>query len=343
MTGRRCVQIAGGGLAGLALGVALRRRDVPVQLFEAETYPRHRVCGEFMSGITSDELDGLGIAALLEDAARHRTTSWHDTGRTPLTHSLPRPALGISRFALDHRLADRFSASGGELHTGTRAPKPEHDEGWVVATGRAREGTEWLGLKAHFHQLDLDADLEIHLSDGGYLGLTRVEAGRTNACGLFHRTEPLKSRDKTELLPTACEEVGMTQLADRLRAAQIDPASLKGVSQFLLGWQKHARSDELRLGDQAALIPPVTGNGMSMALQSALDAVGPLSQWSEGDQPWSDAVAAIRRAHRQRFTSRLRWARLLQTIVLQPRLRRLAMALLQRRWLSFDRVFERTR
>jgi len=39
------VTIVGGGLAGLTLGVGLRRRQVPVTIIEAGHYPRHRVCG----------------------------------------------------------------------------------------------------------------------------------------------------------------------------------------------------------------------------------------------------------------------------------------------------------
>ena len=44
------VTIVGGGLAGLTLGIALRENSVPVHIYEAGTYPRHRVCGEFISG-----------------------------------------------------------------------------------------------------------------------------------------------------------------------------------------------------------------------------------------------------------------------------------------------------
>jgi len=40
------VQIVGGGLAGLTLGLRLRQFGVPVDLYEAGSYPRHRVCGE---------------------------------------------------------------------------------------------------------------------------------------------------------------------------------------------------------------------------------------------------------------------------------------------------------
>ena len=67
---RRALTIAGGGLAGLSLGIALRSRGVPVRVVEAGSYPRHRVCGEFISGIADAELDALGIRDLFTGAQR---------------------------------------------------------------------------------------------------------------------------------------------------------------------------------------------------------------------------------------------------------------------------------
>ena len=50
MPAPRTITIVGGGLAGLTLGIGLRQRGIPAEIFEAGTYPRHRVCGEFISG-----------------------------------------------------------------------------------------------------------------------------------------------------------------------------------------------------------------------------------------------------------------------------------------------------
>ena len=67
----KVVTIAGGGLAGLSLGIALRQTRTPVILHEAGMYPRHRVCGEFISGVSPAVLETLGIADLVQDAKRH--------------------------------------------------------------------------------------------------------------------------------------------------------------------------------------------------------------------------------------------------------------------------------
>ncbi len=65
------VTIVGGGLAGLTLGIALRQHNVPVQLHESGHYPRHRVCGEFISGHGQASLERLGLRSMLDILGEH--------------------------------------------------------------------------------------------------------------------------------------------------------------------------------------------------------------------------------------------------------------------------------
>src|SRR3954469_12996095 len=76
MTAPHPVEIIGGGLAGLSLGLALRRQGVPVVLHEAGDYPRHRVCGEFITGLADATIDRLGLRPALADALRHHEVAW---------------------------------------------------------------------------------------------------------------------------------------------------------------------------------------------------------------------------------------------------------------------------
>ena len=115
----REVRVAGGGLAGLALAAGLRRHGVPVVVDEAGSYPRHRVCGEFVSGVSAETLEGLGIARVFDDALRHRSVRWFVGGREVGGGELPAPALGISRFRMDRRLRDLVVAAGGEVREGS--------------------------------------------------------------------------------------------------------------------------------------------------------------------------------------------------------------------------------
>lgn len=337
----RQVTIAGGGLAGLALGIVLRERGVPVLVLEASSYPRHRVCGEFISGIRDDEIAALGIGDLLEPAARHRSTAWFDGGREMFRRDLPESARGISRHFLDEAMARRFVERGGDLKTNTRA---EGDgEGAVWACGRRKQSSEWLGLKAHYTDLALIADLEIHLASGGYIGLARVEGGHVNVCGLFRRTEAITRKEGSDsALETAAEDAGLPSVRERLRGARIVSGSLKGVSHFALGWQPVAE-DRVAIGDAAAMIPPFTGNGMTMALQSALAAAGPVHAWSAGRIGWGEAASQIRAAQAARFDRRLRWARALQSVLMHPAGRLCATWAMRSGCIAFESLYRRVR
>ena len=90
---KREITIAGGGLAGLSLASALCSHDVRVTVLEAGAYPRHRVCGEFISGVSEITLTTLGIADLFDGAQRHRSLAWFDSGRLIHRDEFKKPAL----------------------------------------------------------------------------------------------------------------------------------------------------------------------------------------------------------------------------------------------------------
>jgi 2-polyprenyl-6-methoxyphenol hydroxylase-like FAD-dependent oxidoreductase len=116
----RTVEIIGGGLAGLSLGLGLRARGIPVRLIEAGSYPRHRVCGEFITGLDEETSSRLQLDDLLQPARPARSVSWYEPGQSAMHHRLTQPARCLSRFHLDAKMAEAFTASGGKLHTQQR-------------------------------------------------------------------------------------------------------------------------------------------------------------------------------------------------------------------------------
>ena len=311
------IEIIGGGLAGLATGIYLRQRGVPVALHEAGNYPRHRVCGEFLCGSDDTTFRALGIADLLPNTAISQHSSWYNRQGHQIFHTtLPNPVRGISRNRMDDALAAEFVRLGGHLHTQSRqdtSPKP----GRVLTHGRVlTKSTRWSGLKAHFHAFPLFADLEIHLGQGGYIGLAQVEDKRVNVCGLFP-TSALKSAGQAATpMIHAARAIGLTHLAKRLAEASPIEGSLVGCTRFALGWQD--TDDALRLGDAMAIIPPFTGNGMTMALSAAQRASQPLADYSAGAVPWPDTVHRIQQDLRREFAQRMRWATWAHPALLHP-------------------------
>ncbi len=296
------VMIAGGGLAGLSLGVALLRRGVEVALHEAGSYPRHRVCGEYVSGVTGETLERLGIARHFRGAVPLTSARWFDAAGPVATMRVD--AMGISRWVLDDLLQRDFQASGGSLHVNSRT---EPGEGIVWAAGRAKARGNWIGLKCHARGLDLDKDLEMHLGRNGYVGLARIGGGLVNVCGLFRKQQGIGGKGA---LLQCLRSGGLDRLADRIGAAQSD--SFCAVAGFRFGRQQ---GPEFSIGDAARMIPPFTGNGMTMAIESAACALDPLLEYAAGKLSWREAAEAATRAQQRRFRRRMGAAILMQALL----------------------------
>jgi menaquinone-9 beta-reductase len=347
MSAPKPIQIVGGGLAGLTLGIALRRQEIPVTLFEAGHYPRHRVCGEFISGRGQASLTRLALQELFEQAGAipAHTAAFFSATQSAPARSLPTPAVCLSRYKLDAALAARFRALGGELMEGRRNAIDHFDAGVVRAAGRRplaeENGARWFGLKIHARNVRLTADLEMHFSAQGYVGLCRLAEDEVNVCGLFRRRagEKLPAENLRQLLRG---QPG-SPLRGRLNSATFDENSFCAVAGLSLRPQRADERPEICVGDAITMIPPVTGNGMSMAFESAELAVAPLAAWSRGEISWSEARQQIAAACDGHFSRRLRWARWLQTLVLTPALQN-PLARLAAHSDGFWRMaFERTR
>ena len=310
----RTITIVGGGLAGLTLGIGLRRRDVPAAVWEANAYPRHRVCGEFISGNGPAVLQRLELRPLLENAGAIyvRSATFISGANHSPVRALAAPALGLSRYKLDAVLAREFQRLGGELHAIARRPENSFGEGIVRASGRRAQPTEngwrWFGLKVHATNVNLAADLEMHVSADNYVGVNRINDGEVNVCGLF-RGRPGETRPAGfELLRGKPD----SPLRERLASARFDESSFCSVAGLSLKPQRATDKSECCIGDAVTMIPPVTGNGMSMAFESAEIAIEPLSRYSRGEMNWPEACDAIARACDAAFAERLTWAHRLQ-------------------------------
>lgn len=296
------VIIAGGGLAGLSLASGLRRKGVPVTVLEAGNYPRHRVCGEFISGVSQETLGNLGITELFSDALRLRSLRWFSEGKLIHENQLADAAMGISRYRLDERLRQHLEAEDVSVRTHIRS-RPEPRDGFVWAAGRRPVSGKWLGLKAHVRNLPRSADLEMHSGRNGYAGLAEVEDGWTNVCGLFQVDRSIRANG-ADLLPAYLEAGGNRGLSRFLREAEWREGSFSAVAGFEFGRQIPV-PNLLTLGDAESMIPPFTGNGMSMAFQAAECAIGPLVDWSMGKQSWPESANLVRVLLARKFRVRL--------------------------------------
>ena len=324
------ITIVGGGLAGLTLGIGLRQRGVPVTVWEAGHYPRHRVCGEFIAGRGQDVLGRLGLLDTLESAGARpaRNMAFFAGNASVPPCPLPHPALCLSRFILDHTLADGFQRLGGELKPGERW-RGGDGPGVVRASGRRVEpvvdGYRWIGLKAHVRDVPLLADMELHFLPCGYVGLCRLAKDTVNVCGMF-RSETTFPDLSSHWRQWLTGPEGST-LHTRLDAAEFDAKTFCAVAGLDTRPRKAAPQAQCCIGDALTMIAPMTGNGMSMALEAAELATGPLAEFSRGHLTWVQAQRQIAQACDARFSRRLWWAARLQRMVFRPRALALLMQL----------------
>jgi hypothetical protein len=244
------IQIVGGGLAGLTLGIALRKREIPVTIFEAGNYPRHRVCGEFVSGCGLEILDELGLKEKFLDAGAIEARSsvfFSGDSRSPV-RQLPSPALCLSRFVMDKLLADEFQRLGGELRVGKRWQK-EFGEGSVRASGRrlspVESGWRRFGLKVHARNVSPAADLEMHVFKNGYVGICRLSNDEVNVCGLFRRNGSVAPQQNGFDLLRGNPG---TVLHERLGRAEFDENSFCSVAGLSLKPQRASEKSEVCIG-----------------------------------------------------------------------------------------------
>ena len=293
---RRDPVIIGAGPAGAAAAIILARAGHQPILIERTAGPIDKVCGDFLSQDTIKRAQLLGVdPTALGAAPIHRVRLTH--GERAVDAALPFPALGLSRRMLDSALLRQAAKAGAILHTGQTVRRLTHDgKQWSIqtdtiltaetvflATGKhdlrdaPRPHTERdaVGMKMYFELApeparSLDGTIELTLFPGGYAGMQGVEAGRTVLCIAAERAAFLAYGGRWDALIATIKR-GNPRFARMLaRARPLLPRPL-AVAGLPYGYRASPGS-LFRLGDQAAVIPSLTGDGIAIALHSGQQA-----------------------------------------------------------------------
>lgn len=338
------VLIIGAGLAGSSLAAVLASQGWDVLLVERDHFPRHKVCGEFLSPEVQRSLQALGLhtdVAALTPAPVQQARLVTQTGRT-VEMPLPGCAWGLSRYALDHALATAAEQSGAILWTGATVKAYQCTaDGYVVqvrkgeemlnvqtraliaACGRHSQAAlppkerplarhqQFVGVKCHYAGVTMPAQVELFLFPGGYAGINPIEQGRVNVCLLASYPAFAQAGKRVDKMIATAARANPT-LGQRLAEGQALPetaASVAPVDTYRLAapWDGIAC-----VGDAAVMIPPLCGDGMAMALRSA-ELCAPLAHaFLQGALSLDGWAAAYQKTWHAEFDQRLRIARLLQ-------------------------------
>jgi flavin-dependent dehydrogenase len=294
------LSIIGGGPAGTSAAIHALRSGLTVSIFERDTFPRDKVCGEFIS---SESLNMLkcAIPAATDGGATIRSAEFVSQRGRVLAFPLPHSCLGLSRRVLDWSLWQSAQSLGADARAGVAARKVSRMVGagqrfWEIETedgerhcarrllaacGRwwRLEGLaspveahkvdcsgEWLGAKAHFRGVAPRDVVEMYFFPGGYCGLAPIEEGLYNACCLVRTSLSKQATANVNHFASWLRQVANSPaLAERLRAAaQVGPTVATAPVQPKRG--RPVQQDVTLAGDAAGFLDPFTGEGISMAL-----------------------------------------------------------------------------
>lgn len=342
--------VIGGGLSGCSTALQLAREGHDVLLAEQSTYPRQKLCGEFLSPEAQSSfrrLDVLGDVHAAGAKTIDRTCLTASSG-AKTSHALPDAALGFSRYRLDQLLFQRACTAGVEGRPGTRVTDVRGNlrDGFVATVGgdpvearlvlgahgrRSRldrslerpflsETTPYVAFKAHYAgpaAADLENTIELHSSPGAYCGLSPVEENRINVCWIG-RTDALKDAGGSPegmLNTTLRQNPALDELLSGLTRVS---DRFEAVSQVPLMPKSRFADGVCMIGDAAGMIAPLCGDGMAMALRTA-DLVSPLaSDFLDGRHPAQTFRTNYETAWTDTFGQRMRLGRWIHEAAFRP-------------------------
>jgi flavin-dependent dehydrogenase len=283
--------IIGGGPAGCAAAIKASRSGAQVLLIERTRFPRHKVCGEFVSAeslgllqeLLADEYQNLlSQAPRISQGRIFLDGSMLQTGIDP-------PAASIARLDLDSALWETSRAAGVECHSETsvesiagsgpfritangqvfQAEALGNASGrWSSLTSpevRARNGKQkWIGIKAHFQDPFSSPSVDLYFFDGGYCGVQPVSAAhngsgiRINACAMV----------RADLANTLADVLGLHPALGERSSSWRQITEPVTTSPLIFHKPEPVREAMFQVGDAAAFVDPFVGDGISLALRS---------------------------------------------------------------------------
>ena len=287
------VVIIGGGIAGLTAALHLSKNKCNVCLIEKNTYPNHKVCGEYVSNEVLEYLAYLEIYPLKSGATTITQFELSTKKGKLLSARLPLGGFGISRYALDNLLFQKAKDNITTVFDTVTTINATTEEGiamlqnGMTIKGKVMVGahgkrsiidkslqrnfilrkSHWLGIKAHYEYDFPENKVALHTFDGGYCGLSKTETGAVNACYLvryqsFKKIGNIDRFQKEVLSANPHLKTFFTNAKPIFKEPNV-------ISQISFEEKQPVEHHVFMIGDSAGLIHPLCGNGIAMAIHSA--------------------------------------------------------------------------
>ena len=334
------IAIIGGGLAGLTAGLHLGNAGFDIQIFEKNTYPKHKVCGEYISNEILPYWTKLNIDPFKWGAVPISNFEFTTATGQPLSVELPLGGFGISRYTLDFNLAAEAKKAGikfvnaqveslkfkekvfeiktlsGEVYfsdlvIGSFGKRSNLD----ISLSRKfiNKKTPWLGVKGHYKANIPKDTVSLHNFRGGYCGISSVENDEVNVCYLTH-LNAFKNEGNLKGFQKNILEQNPNLKSFFAEAEPIFDKPLT-ISQISFESKKPVENHILMCGDSAGLIHPLCGNGMAMAIVGAKILSECIIESANTHKSRAELEQLYTAKWKREFNSRLRAGRVLQGLL----------------------------
>jgi len=329
------IGIVGGGLAGLTLAIQCADAGYRVVLFEKEQYPFHRVCGEYISFESFNFLQSLGIPVSTMQLPVIKKLEISDIKGRMYSFPLPLGGFGISRYLLDNLLYQTALDKGVNVFTGNKVSGISYnndqfliDHAGGTATVTVAAGAfgkrsnidvkmnrrfiidkpdklnNYIGVKYHvkYHQ---PADtIALHNFDQGYCGISKIEDDQYCLCYLTtaHHLKQSGNSIQTMQEKVLFQNPQLKKIFTTATFVQQQPVT---ISQISFHKKQQVEQHLLMIGDTAGMIPPLCGNGMSMAMHASKIAFGCIRQLMDGHITRNQMELLYEREWKRQFEKRL--------------------------------------
>jgi flavin-dependent dehydrogenase len=288
------ITIIGGGLAGLTAAIHLSKMGLKIVLIEKNEYPKHKVCGEYISNEVVPYFDWLSLAISELNPTSITKLHFSTVSGKSIHCDLPLGGFGISRFALDSFLYKKAIEKGCEVIQDNVESIIFENNNFTITTSNNRvlnseivigafgkrstidlklnrhfiqKKSHWLAVKAHYSG-DFPNDLvALHNFEGGYCGVSKVEKDAINICYLasYDTFKNYKNIEEYQNQIVANNPY-LKLIMENSKLIFDKPLT---ISQISFDKKETVENHILMIGDTAGLIHPLCGNGMAMAIHSA--------------------------------------------------------------------------
>jgi len=345
------VIIIGGGLAGLTAALHLQKLHFEVTLIEKNSYPHHKVCGEYVSNEVLPYMNWLGISFQNLGPSQITELQMTTPNGSAITTTLPLGGFGLSRYTMDNFLYQELLKRNVKVLHASVSDVVYENGAFTVSTANGQllsakhvlgaygkranldvklerkfmdKKSPYVAVKAHYQGSFKDNLVGLHHFNGGYCGISKVEDELINICYLADY-KSFKQHKNIEAFQTAVlyKNSFIKEILEQSTLVFRTPLT---IGQISFERKEPVVNHMLMIGDTAGLIHPLCGNGMAMAIHSAKIAAELIAMHSvESPNARTQLENSYTRIWKYNFASRIRTGKMLSAILKNSLLQSLAL------------------